>query len=231
MGNLTYKTTSCSCLPSCNSIKYDFNIDLTRKITNEEIEEMCFWGRPHMQYILETEKSIFELKRITNMSKLRERHVKEMCRSYLRHEYAHVTIRIDGTTYLKRVKSLKYTETDKLSIVGGTLGLFSGFSFIVIFELFYWVVTTVKRLFVKNASQQTSNVTSDNYSTEQMIFQLRQEMAKVTEKLQEKDKEIAQLQQDWMNFQNPKKTENADDTNPNAEPISQNQELSVVDIE
>ena len=168
MGNLTYKTTSCSCLPSCNSIKYDFNIDLTRKITNEEIEEMCFWGRPHMQYILETEKSIFELKRITNMSKLRERHVKEMCRSYLRHEYAHVTIRIDGTTYLKRVKSLKYTETDKFAVVGGTLGLFSGFSFIVIFELLYWVVISVKRLFVKNSPQQTSNVTPDNCSIDQI---------------------------------------------------------------
>ena len=69
------------------------------------------------------------------MSKLEESHVGEMCRSYLKHEYAHVTIRIDGTTYLKRVKSLKYTETDKFAVVGGTLGLFSGFSFIVIFEL------------------------------------------------------------------------------------------------
>ena len=61
-----------------------------------------------------------------------------------------------------------------------------------------------------------------------MILQLRQEMA---EKLLQNDKEIAQLQQDWMNFKNPKKTENSDDTNPNAEPISQTQELSVVDIE
>ena len=81
------------------------------------------------------------------MSKSEGVHVGEKCRSYLRHEYAHVTIRIDGTTYLKRVKSLKYTETDKLSIVGGTLGLFSGFSFIVIFELLYWVVTISKMLF------------------------------------------------------------------------------------
>ena len=69
------------------------------------------------------------------MAKLEREHVGEKCRSYLKHEYAHVTIRIDGTTYLKRVKSLKYTETDKFAVVGGTLGLFSGFSFIVIFEL------------------------------------------------------------------------------------------------
>ena len=137
MGNLTYKTATCTCLPSCNSIKYDFNIDLTRKITEVGITEMCQPERPHRQYILETEESIFELKRITNMSKLRAEHVKEKCKSYLRHEYAHVTIRIDGTTYLKRVKSLKYTETDKFAVVGGTLGLFSGFSFIVIFELLY----------------------------------------------------------------------------------------------
>ena len=121
MANLTYKTTSCSCLPSCNSIKYDFNIDLTRKITDKEIKEMCRPGRPHRQYITEMEKSIFELKRITNMSKLERQHVGEKCRSYLKHEYAHVTIRIDGTTYLKRVKSLKYTETDRFAVVGGQL--------------------------------------------------------------------------------------------------------------
>ena len=144
---MTYKTASCSCLPSCNSIKYDFNIDLTRKITDTEIDEMCFLERPDYQYIAEIEESIYELKRITNMSKNINLHVWERCERYLRHEYAHVTIRIDGTTYLKRVKSLKYTETDKLSIVGGTLGLFSGFSFIVIFELLYWVVTISKMLF------------------------------------------------------------------------------------
>ena len=147
MANLTYKTTSCSCLPSCNSIKYDFNIDLTRKITDEEIEDMCIWGRPHSRYIAEIEEGKFDLLKIVNMTNHFTDHVREKCRSYLRHEYAHVTIRIDGTTYLKRVKSLKYTETDKLSIVGGTLGLFSGFSFIVIFELLYWVVTISKMLF------------------------------------------------------------------------------------
>ena len=112
-------------------------------------------------------------------------HIVEKCRSYLKHEYAHVTIRIDGTTYLKRVKSLKYKESDKFAIVGGTLGLFSGFSFIVIFELLYWVVVSVKRLFGKNALQQTSNVTSDSSSTEKMILQLRNEISKVTEQLLE----------------------------------------------
>ena len=67
MGNLTYKTASCSCLPSCNSIKYDFNIDLTRKITDTEIDEMCFLGRPDYQYIAEIEESIYELKKYSDM--------------------------------------------------------------------------------------------------------------------------------------------------------------------
>ena len=96
---------------------------------------------------------------------------------------------------------------------------------------------------MKNALQQTSNVTSENCSDDQMILQLRQEMAEkqhemaekqqkmaeklqeeMAKKLQEKDKEIAQLQQDVSILQNWQKTENSADTNQTAETIPQTQD-------
>ena len=70
------------------------------------------------------------------------------CRHYVQNEFARIKIRI-SSSYLKRVQSLKYSDTDKFSIVGGTLGLFTGFSFIVIFELFFWIGITLKKVFVK----------------------------------------------------------------------------------
>ena len=71
----------------------------------------------------------------------------ERCRHYIRNDFAIIKIRIQGSSYLKRVQKLKYSDADKFAIVGGTLGLFTGFSFIVIFELFYWLVITLKKAF------------------------------------------------------------------------------------
>ena len=50
---------------------------------------------------------------------------------------------------MKRVQSLKYSEADKFAIVGGTLGLFTGFSFIVIVELLFWIIVTIKKVLTK----------------------------------------------------------------------------------
>ena len=72
----------------------------------------------------------------------------QRCQHYVQNEFARIKIRI-SSSYLKRVQSLKYSDADKFSIVGGTLGLFTGFSFIVIFELFFWIGITLKKVFVK----------------------------------------------------------------------------------
>ena len=70
------------------------------------------------------------------------------CMNYVQHEYARVKIKIQDSSYLRRVQSLKYSDADKFAIIGGTLGLFTGFSFIVIFELAYWVIITIKKVYV-----------------------------------------------------------------------------------
>ena len=67
------------------------------------------------------------------------------CRHYIGNEFARVIIKMKGSSYLKRVQTLKYSEAEKFTMVGGTLGLLTGFSFIVVFELLYWIVITFKK--------------------------------------------------------------------------------------
>ena len=58
---------------------------------------------------------------------------------------------MDGTSYLRRIQSLKYIDSDKFAIIGGTLGLFTGFSFIVCFELLHWICVTIQKHIKSNS--------------------------------------------------------------------------------
>ena len=58
---------------------------------------------------------------------------------------------MDGTSYLRRIQSLKYNDSDKFAIIGGTLGLFTGFSFIVCFELLHWICVTIQKHMESNS--------------------------------------------------------------------------------
>ena len=39
--NLTYLTNQCKCLPGCNSIKYEYQIERIHKFTDNEVSEFC----------------------------------------------------------------------------------------------------------------------------------------------------------------------------------------------
>ena len=79
---------------------------------------------------------------------------------------------MDGLSYLKRLQSLKYEDADKFAIIGGTLGLFTGFSFIVIFELIYWIIVTMKKFIVFLSNNKSAKVTEDvqNPSVEEKLI-------------------------------------------------------------
>ena len=49
--------------------------------------------------------------------------------------------------YLKMTQSAKVTLSDKISSIGGTLGLFTGFSLLAIVEILYWIIITIKNYF------------------------------------------------------------------------------------
>ena len=63
----------------------------------------------------------------------------ELCKQIVHEDKAKITVKIEGRNFIRLRRSLKFTFTDKLGSIGGTLGLFSGFSLLAIIELIHWI--------------------------------------------------------------------------------------------
>ena len=149
MHNSTHKA-QCQCLPGCDEVVYKYYIDRQRKFTPEEISDFCNPARAHREYIRHFEEANFDVLRLKNITMQRsdiwDDHVDDLCKSYVSSQFARIHVRLDGTTHLRRLQSLRYSLGDKLAIIGGTFGLFSGFSFIALFEALHWILVTVYNL-------------------------------------------------------------------------------------
>ena len=126
---------------------YKFYVASARKFTDDEVNELCEFHAPHFKYIMEEIEAIAEHRLLKNLSATQTHLATEMCKNYIRNEYAHVRVRIDGSTFLRNVAGLTYSTSDKLAVIGGTVGLFSGFSLLVILEAIHWLVITISRIF------------------------------------------------------------------------------------
>ena len=149
--NNTYKQQNCNCLPACNEVNYKYVIDSNRKFSREEIDELCEEGTPHYRNILQSETEHLELLKLSNLTFYLPDHVQTVCKRYVKTQYARIRLKMDGTSYLRRIQSLKYNDSDKFAIIGGTLGLFTGFSFIVCFELLHWICVTIQKHMESNS--------------------------------------------------------------------------------
>ena len=63
----------------------------------------------------------------------------ELCKKIQNDDKMKITIRLEGSTFMTLKRSLRVSFTDKLGSVGGTFGLFSGFSLLAIVELMHWI--------------------------------------------------------------------------------------------
>ena len=101
---------------------------------------------PHFLYIRHLEETNFNILRLKNLTADIVDHTINVCMQYVSTQFARIHIRLDGTTHLRRLQSLKYSSGDKFAIIGGTFGLFTGFSFIALFEALHWILVTVFKL-------------------------------------------------------------------------------------
>ena len=147
MSNTTYKMDSCQCIPSCSQITYKYVIDSVRKFTQDEVLSLCKPQKPHFEVVNNGERPTFNITRMANVSKKLTEHATEKCYDYVSKGYARVTVKMAGSSYLRRSQSIAMSFSDKLGVIGGTVGVFSGFSFIGLFELCYWVVITLIKFF------------------------------------------------------------------------------------
>ena len=151
MSNSSYRIRNCNCLQGCSEVNYKFFIASSRKFTNSEVEELCYsWiakQPPHYLYIRAEIEAIFDHMVMKNLSVNPRDLATEQCISYIKNEYAHVRVRIDGSSFLRHGAGLAYSTSDKFALIGGTVGLFSGFSVLVIFEIIHWLAITIRRMY------------------------------------------------------------------------------------
>ena len=76
-----------------------------------------------------------------------------LCKAIYSQDKAKITVKLEGPDFMKYKRSLRVTFTDKLGSIGGTLGLFSGFSLLAIIELFHWICKLANTIVLKKLNR------------------------------------------------------------------------------
>ena len=197
VSNTTHRMESCPCLPSCSEITYKYVIDSVRKFTTDEVASLCSNLRPHQMNVYAEEKDTFNITRMVNISKKLLDHAEEKCYDYVSKGYARVTVKMAGSSYLRRSQSIAMSFSDKLGVIGGTVGVFSGFSFIGLFELCYWVVITLIKFFKSSVEPEEKDP----------IEKLREEIKKEIEEMKKENKKFEEMNKEMKKENDALKTE------------------------
>ena len=157
MQNFTYQAENCNCIPKCNTVKFSshFESSIPLKGAKEcDAPVVKYSGSkisniPMSKFVLDqVEKNIsnerpLDAKLLTDLSIIS----KDFCTNSIEKDFAVIEVQIEGQSYIKMRQSLRKTLGDKLGELGGTLGLFTGFSFMAIVELIYWILVILQRIF------------------------------------------------------------------------------------
>ena len=132
----------CFCLSDCSFVKYShFETLVPTKESCNDPNAVDQLENPDGLVLL---KALTPITNITNWKKTKKEVIreyrKELCLAQKEKDKAIVQVRMEGSTYMKLKRSLRVTFTDKLGSIGGTLGLFSGFSLLAAIELIHWVI-------------------------------------------------------------------------------------------
>ena len=67
----------------------------------------------------------------------------DLCEKLTSGNYAYLIIYVEKPTMMQLIKDIKLTVEDKMGIFGGTIGVFTGITFITIIEFCYWIIVTI----------------------------------------------------------------------------------------
>ena len=138
----------CFCLSDCESTKYDHSVilkpfELDDCATDWEELSLIPFALLQQRALVWSQTKITPFKNVTNLSELENKvmngYYSKLCISMKTNDMVSVRLRLEGPSFTTMKRSLKDTFTDKLGSVGGTLGLFSGFSLLAIVELMHWI--------------------------------------------------------------------------------------------
>ena len=158
MKNETFLSQFCKCYPSCNSVKYSY----TEKQAPISTEEECDRSSHGFLYSVAKSQDIIPL--LTTAKEKLERNIKwswafnikkdldisenirNWCQTSFKKDIAIIEVEIADQSFVKMRQSIKTTLGAKVGELGGTLGLFTGFSFMAFVEIIYWVLLTAKKI-------------------------------------------------------------------------------------
>ena len=122
----------------------------------------------------------------------------ETCKHYIKNEYAHVRVRIDGSTFMRHTAGLSYSTSDKFGLIGGTLGMFSGFSMLFFFEIIHWLGIGMLRVFYPGAAsvepedsqeERIKNVEEENQELKKQMLEMKKQILAIEGVLKNKPAE------------------------------------------
>ena len=156
--------SECFCLGDCKSVKYSYSAIL-KPLTSNECDQT--WGTLNLIPVAEHQKALVWSKtmitpknNVSNWYELEERimndYYSKQCEKIKMNDMTTVRLRLEGPTFMTMKRSLRVTFCDKLGSIGGTLGLFSGFSLLAIMELIHWVFKILNSLILSKEITQSA---------------------------------------------------------------------------
>ena len=151
--------SKCFCLSDCENVKYSQFATLKPldmdKCTNPS-DLSYFLGSVSSvklnQKAIILSKMLVPMKNVSDFDKIVDKimqtHNREMCEKIQTKDRNILRIRLEGPTFMILKRSQRVTFVDKLGSIGGTLGLFSGFSLLAIMELIHWILKIINSLIV-----------------------------------------------------------------------------------
>ena len=148
---------NCDCLPDCEKVTYKTEVsivnlraDLTCNADNYArapsmksdyssihslvyVRDIALPGTRHRQFYDRLTNDKFKL--VDN-----EFYENIICRKMMTEQYALVIVQIRDPNLVQVIQNVKVTFSEKLGIAGGTVGLFTGLSFISVVEIIYWLL-------------------------------------------------------------------------------------------
>ena len=145
---------NCYCLPDCNSVKFSYTEkQLPLKVDKECTRGMAWWLNvnykrrfqvPNVNWILPLLEKANETGELFDWrNKVKVPKFEDYCKTLHKQDIAVLEIQMEGQAFLRMKQSLRYSDSDKLGVVGGTLGLFCGASVIALAEIFHYFIMSM----------------------------------------------------------------------------------------
>ena len=156
MKNISYQRNSCKCQPLCNVKKFT----TTETISPLDTSSKCNKYKDRSRFLINfVQPRIPQSKMVeTNIKEIKygvlvppkcfheDEYLKNFCPRKILENMAVIQIDVIDSSYVKMRQSLRTSFGEKIGVLGGTLGLFTGFSVMVLVEIAYWIIIMGKSI-------------------------------------------------------------------------------------